>query len=68
MPCILNAANEKGVAAFLNSRIGFTDMPRLVSYTMEHTPFVASPDLETLVATNKEALAVADEWLSRNAR
>lgn len=68
MPCILNAANEKGVAAFLNSRIGFTDMPRLVSYTMDHTPFVAAPDLETLVATNKEALAVADEWLSRNAR
>ena len=68
MPCILNAANEKGVAAFLNGSIGFTDMPKLVSYTMEHTPFIPVPDLDALVATNKEALNIADEWLSRHIR
>lgn len=68
MPCILNAANEKGVAAFLNGRIGFTDMPRLVSYTMEHTPFISSPDLASLVATNKEALKIADQWLNQHIR
>lgn len=64
MPCILNAANERAVAAFLSEKIKFTDMPRLVNYTMEHTPFIANPDLEALVATNSEALAVADGWLS----
>ncbi len=64
MPCILNAANEKAVAAFLEEKIRFVDMPRLVEYVMTHTPFIASPDLDVLVATNKEALGVADRWLS----
>lgn len=66
MPCILNAANEKAVAAFLDGRIKFTDMARLVHYTMEKTPYISSPDLATLVATNKEALKIADEWLAKN--
>ncbi len=66
MPCILNAANEKAVAAFLNGRIKFTDMARLVHYTMEKTPYISSPNLATLVATNKEALKIADEWLAKN--
>ena len=67
MPCILNAANERGVAAFLSGRIKFTDMPRIAYATMQKTPFIGSPSLEDLIATNTEALAIADEWLSRNA-
>lgn len=66
MPCILNAANEKAVAAFLNGRIKFTDMPRLVHFTMGNTPFVTTPDLDVLISTNSEALAIADEWLTNN--
>lgn len=66
MPCILNAANEKAVAAFLNDRIKFTDMPRLVRFTMDNTAFIKSPDLAALVATNSEALKVADQWLDTN--
>lgn len=66
MPCILNAANEKGVAAFLSGRIKFTDMPRIAYATMEKAPFISSPTLEDLIATNTEALAIADEWLSHN--
>lgn len=66
MPCILNAANEKAVAAFLNESIRFTDMPRLVEHVMQHTPFLSAPDLNDLVATNSEALRVADEWLMKN--
>lgn len=66
MPCILNAANEKGVAAFLSGRIKFTDMPKLVKYTMGNTPYVNSPVLDDLVETNTAALRVADEWLSRH--
>lgn len=63
MPCILNAANEKAVAAFLAGKIRFTEMPEVASYAMEHTPFIASPTLEDLIATNTEALAKADEWM-----
>lgn len=66
MPCILNAANEKAVAAFLSGEIRFVDMPLLVHYVMQHTPFIGSPDLDTLIATNQEALKVADSWLSSN--
>lgn len=66
IPCILNAANERGVAAFLSGRIKFTDMPRIAYATMEKAPFISSPTLEDLIATNTEALAIADEWLSHN--
>lgn len=62
MPCILNAANEKAVNAFLEGKIRFTDMPGIVSYAMQHTPFIASPTLEDLIATNSEALVKADEF------
>lgn len=65
MPCILNAANEKAVAAFLKGEIRFTDMPRLVHSVMEKTPFVTAPSLDDLVATNAEALSIADRWLSK---
>ena len=66
MPCILNAANERAVAAFLHEKIRFTDMPKLAEHVMGKTPFISSPTLEDLVATNSEALRIADEWLSNN--
>lgn len=66
MPCILNAANEKGVAAFLSGRIKFTDLPRLVHSVMERTPFISKPSLDDLVVTNSEALILSDEWISAN--
>ncbi len=66
MPCILNAANERAVAVFLNEKIKFTDMPALAEYTMENTPFISSPNLDDLIATNSEALRIADEWLANH--
>ena len=36
MPCILNAANEIAVNAFLKEKIGFMQMPDIVEYTMEN--------------------------------
>lgn len=68
MPCILNAANEKAVAAFLKGEIRFTDMPRLAEYVMDRAEFVSSPALSDLVASNSEALSIADVWLSSNRR
>ncbi len=65
MPCILNAANEKAVAAFLDGKIRFTDMPLIAEYAMANTPFIQTPDLDDLIATNSEALAVAEKWLER---
>lgn len=59
MPCILNAANEIAVQAFLEGRIRFTDMPKISRATMDRCPWSDTPDLDTLVATNAEARAIA---------
>ncbi len=64
MPCLMNAANEKGVAAFLAGRIRFTDMPRIVSHVMENAPFISTPSLDDLIKSNSVALSMADEWLA----
>lgn len=66
MPCILNAANEIAVQAFLEGRIRFTDMPVIARKTMEATPWSDTPDLETLIATNADARKIA-ETLFHNA-
>lgn len=55
MPCILNAANEIAVDAFLNEKIKFIDMPKLVSDTIQHINFIANPTYDDFVDTNKEA-------------
>ncbi|MDE7409551.1 MAG: 1-deoxy-D-xylulose-5-phosphate reductoisomerase [Muribaculaceae bacterium] len=60
MPCILNAANEIAVQAFLEGRIRFTYMPVVASKTMEETPWSPDTDLDTLIATNAEARAIAE--------
>ncbi|MDE6290638.1 MAG: 1-deoxy-D-xylulose-5-phosphate reductoisomerase [Muribaculaceae bacterium] len=63
MPCILNAANEIAVQAFLEGKIRFTDMPIIARRTMEATPWSDTPDLETLIATNAEARTIAESYL-----
>lgn len=63
-PCVLNAANEIAVAAFLRGEIKFTDMPRLVAQTMEYIPFITTPTYTDLVQTNGEARAYAGSLLT----
>ena len=59
MPCILNAANEVAVAAFLADRVSFLGMSDVIEKTMERTAFVSKPDYETYVATDAEARRIA---------
>lgn len=63
VPCVLNAANEVAVAAFLEGRLRFTDMPRLVQATLEAIPGVPVADYDTLVHTNRLAREKAVELL-----
>lgn len=63
VPCVLNAANEVAVAAFLEEKIRFHRMPELVAATMAAIPYMSCPDYETLVETNREARAKAQELL-----
>lgn len=58
--CIINAANEVAVDAFLNDRIRFTDIPAVIEDTLERTPFIANPDIADFVATNAESRRVAE--------
>lgn len=55
MPCILNAANEIAVYAFLKNRIGFLDMTEVVERTMSRIPYIENPTLEQYFETDGEA-------------
>ena len=65
MACIMNAANEAAVAAFLQERIGFYDITGVVQDCMAGADFVADPDLDTIFRTNETAFAKANELIDR---
>lgn len=55
MPCILNAANEIAVFAFLRNRIGFLDITEMVERTMNKIPFIENPTLDEYFESDGEA-------------
>ena len=55
LPCILNAANEIAVWAFLRNRIGFLDMTAMVEKTMENIKFIEKPTLQEYFDSDGEA-------------
>jgi 1-deoxy-D-xylulose-5-phosphate reductoisomerase len=54
-PCILNAANEIAVWAFLKNRIGFLDITAVVEKTLEKISFIQNPTLDEYFETDGEA-------------
>ena len=65
MPCILNAANEIAVKAFLEGRAGFLKMPDIVEYCMEKIPYIAAPEIESLEITDKKTRETAMDYLNK---
>ena len=61
--CALNAANEIAVQAFLEERIGFTDIFRLNEETMTKLANVKQPSLADYIHTDKEARAFAQSLI-----
>jgi 1-deoxy-D-xylulose-5-phosphate reductoisomerase len=55
VPCVLNAANEIAVYAFLKNRIGFLDMTDLIERTLERIEFIAHPSLDDYYETDGAA-------------
>ncbi len=55
LPCIMNAANEIAVFAFLRNRINFLDMTDLIEKTMNSIPFIEKPTLEEYFESDGEA-------------
>ena len=55
MPCIMNAANEIVVDAFLKEKVGFLQIPGLIEKTMNSVPFLHRPSLEDYQQSDHEA-------------
>ena len=68
MPCIMNAANEAAVAAFLQDRIGFYDITDTVRRCMEEVEYIARPDIESIFRTNDNAFASARTIIDKISR
>ncbi|WP_257667929.1 1-deoxy-D-xylulose-5-phosphate reductoisomerase [Parapedobacter tibetensis] len=67
MPCILNAANEIAVAAFLQYRIGFLEMSNIIESTLSKLPFMEVLTLDDYITCNCEARDVASSLIQKNA-
>lgn len=65
MPCILNAANEIAVQAFLAGRLGFLQMSDAIEYTMEKAEYFPSPGLGYLETTDKEARKITNDYINK---
>jgi 1-deoxy-D-xylulose-5-phosphate reductoisomerase len=60
MPCVLNAANEVVVEAFLNKKTGFLQMSEAIEKTMQKVTFIKNPSLGDLIQTNAEARKITE--------
>lgn len=65
MPCVLNAANEIAVAAFLQDKTGFLEMSDILEQTMQKVSFVPSPTYEDYVQTDAESRRIANELITK---
>lgn len=65
MPCIMNAANEEAVAAYLQDRIGFYGITDVVGECMAGVDFVENPGLDDIFQSNEEARQRAREIIGK---
>jgi 1-deoxy-D-xylulose-5-phosphate reductoisomerase len=65
MPCVLNAANEIVVQAFLDDRIGFLQMSDVIANAMDKMPFIKTPGIEDYVQCDKETRLLTTELIKK---
>jgi 1-deoxy-D-xylulose 5-phosphate reductoisomerase len=65
MPCILNAANEVVVAAFLKGKVGFLQMSDIIEETMQLAEHLAVPLLEDYLETDRKSRLIAEELVTK---
>lgn len=66
MPCILNAANEVVVEAFLKDKIGFLQMSEVIEQCMEEISFIEKPQLTDYLETDKHSRILAGELVTKS--
>lgn len=64
-PCILNAANEVAVDAFLKEEVGFLEMSDLIGETLSKTEFILQPNLDDYVETDRRAREITEQLIKR---
>lgn len=64
-PCVLNAANEVVVEAFINNKVGFLQMSDLIEQAILNVNFIENPSLEELVETDKETRIYTQKELAK---
>lgn len=65
-PCVLNAANEVVVNAFLQNKVGFLEMSEMIEKTLESVAFIEHPTIEDYVETDREARVQVTEFLKKS--
>lgn len=65
MPCILNAANEIAVDAFLNQKIGFLQMSDVIEAVMQKASFIQKPTYDDYVMTDAETRLLANKEIEK---
>ena len=60
-PCVLNAANEVVVDAFLKDKVGFLQMSDIIADTLQKCTFVKNPSLEDYIASDAEARRITKD-------
>ena len=66
VPCVLNAANEVVVNAFLQNKVGFLEMSEMIEKTLESIPFIEHPTMDDYLHTDKEARIQVTEFLKKS--
>lgn len=62
MPCVLNAANEVVVDAFLHDKVGFLEMSDIIEKTMNRVAFISAPAYDDYVECDKETRIITAEY------
>lgn len=63
--CVINAANEVAVAAFLAGEIGFNDIYRTIENTLARAPHIARPGFDDFVQSNARARQIAKSFINK---
>jgi len=64
LPCVMNAANEIAVYAFLKNKIGFLEMTDIIESVMGKVPFIQKPSLDDYLNSDAEARTLAADIIS----
>jgi 1-deoxy-D-xylulose-5-phosphate reductoisomerase len=65
LPCVLNAANEVAVDAFLNKRIGFNQIPEVIDHAMGKHNVITAPEIDEILLADQWARQSARKWVER---